>query len=268
MNDRAEDVLLFKVFAAVIYTASVGAWVSVSVVVFVYYGTHGLDLSERSQCVGGDVAAGLNIALGVVIMVVSLIPSVQDASPSARLNATTPLPFLAIATLLVWQAVSSMDEPCNRMPNATAQDIARYAVSAFFVVMIFIYMFFYTFDLDSDATVADLGESVRQELTIQGGVLVTRSIDEDNDEYNNVQYSYSWFHFLLFLLTCYIGLFVTNWLSPVPTNDASGSSSAVQYVMGTSTLAFACQVAGALTIYLAYLIVALKPVCYPNDNEW
>ncbi|XP_017331411.1 serine incorporator 2 isoform X1 [Ictalurus punctatus] len=238
-----------------------------AVVLFYLYYT------KPDSCTEHKVFISLNLIFCVIISVVSILPKVQNASPQSGLLQSS---VISLYTMYVtWSAmtnnpnrecnpsllslVSNVSVSTTQSPPTSAPGIVQWWDAQGIVgLVIFLFCTFYaSIRSSSNAQVNRLmqteeghGSDVEGPVGEDG---LRRVVDNEED---GVTYSYSFFHFHLFLASLYIMMTLTNWYKPDITTQAMQSSMPAVWVKICSSWL-------GLALYLWTL---LAPLILPNRD--
>ncbi|KAK3752732.1 hypothetical protein QZH41_018702 [Actinostola sp. cb2023] len=170
----------------------------------------------------------------------------------------------------------SPDEHCNHFYNKDIVLGGLDAQAIIGVILMFLMVIYASIRTSSSSQVGRLGLTIKQENqpshdsepTVLQGQVETRSDvalveagDDDRQVYNNeeegVAYSYSFYHFMLFLASLYVMMTLTNWYKPQGTDFKSlkYSEAAVWMKMVSSWLCL-----------LVYIWTLLAPALFPDRD--
>ncbi|KAJ3329478.1 hypothetical protein HDU76_007823 [Blyttiomyces sp. JEL0837] len=156
---------------------------------------------------------------------VSVAPAVQDANPKSGIAQAAMV--VAYSTYLVGSALSSEPEGdegnnvCNQVNESDSTRNTTIVLGTIFTFLALAYSASHAatqgnFMNNSDeASVPLMNDHVRG--AVEAGALPASSIEDDNnegpldDEKEGVQYSYSVFHIVFLLASCYLSQLITNW---------------------------------------------------------
>ncbi|XP_012694239.1 serine incorporator 2 [Clupea harengus] len=194
-----------------------------SVVLFYVYYT------KPEGCTEHKVFISLNLIFSVVVSIVSILPKVQECSPQSGLLQSS---IITLYTMYVtWSAMTNNpNRECNPsllslvsnvnatepFPTSAPGQVQWWDAQGIVGLVIFLFCTFYaSIRSSSNAQVNKLMQT--EEGQGSGGEVV---VGEDglkhavDNEEEAVTYSYSFFHFHLFLASLYIMMTLTNWYSP------------------------------------------------------
>uniref|UniRef100_A0A8C4X614 Serine incorporator 1 n=1 Tax=Erpetoichthys calabaricus TaxID=27687 RepID=A0A8C4X614_ERPCA len=214
-------------YAALLSATSLNYILSlVAVVLFYVYYTH------SDGCTENKVFISVNMLLCIGASVMSILPKIQESQPRSGLLQSS---IVTLYTMyLTWSAMSNEPErKCNPSLlniigyNATGTpprgQVAQWwdaqgVIGLFLFLMCVLYSSFRNstnsqvnkLTLTSDESTL-IEESDSHNDNFEEGDSVHRAVDNEKD---GVTYSYSFFHFMLFLASLYIMMTLTNWYSP------------------------------------------------------
>ncbi|KAB5586343.1 hypothetical protein PHYPO_G00000500 [Pangasianodon hypophthalmus] len=238
-----------------------------AVVLFYLYYT------KPDGCTEHKVFISLNLIFCIIVSVVSILPKVQDASPQSGLLQSS---LISLYTMYVtWSAMTNNpNRECNPSllslvsnvsisttqptPTSAPGIVQWWDAQGIVGLVIFLFCTFYaSIRSSSNAQVNRLmqteegrGSDVEGPVGEDG---LRRVVDNEED---GVTYSYSFFHFHLFLASLYIMMTLTNWYKPDTTTQAMQSSMPAVWVKICSSWL-------GLALYLWTL---LAPVLLPNRD--
>ncbi|XP_071993049.1 serine incorporator 2 isoform X2 [Engystomops pustulosus] len=205
-----------------LYAASIAA----IVVLYIYY-------TKPDDCVHNKVFISLNLIFCVIVSIVSILPKIQDVHPHSGLLQAS---VITLYTMFVtWSAMANVPNPyCNPtllpiVNNGTTTSLSSKVVQwwdAPSIVGLVIFILCTLFISIRNSNNQQVNKLMQTEESSGDGAVhstedgVHRAYDNEED---GVCYSYSFFHFCLFLASLYIMMTLTNWYLP-GTSDASLSS--------------------------------------------
>lgn len=202
-----------------------------TVLYYVFYVGHGTD----SGCGLHKFFISFNLIACVGITVLSILPFIQEVVPHSGI--LQPSVISVYTTYLVWSAMSSNpDQDCNpglaQIVHLNATTAEPLGVSGEDWVGMFVLLFCVVYASIRTATTSNVGKltgngddkadygSGEKVLLDDDAKDVEKASggDEDqkvwDDEEDGVSYSYSFFHFMLALASCYVMMTLTNWFNP------------------------------------------------------
>ncbi|XP_041043417.1 serine incorporator 1 isoform X2 [Carcharodon carcharias] len=215
-------------YAALLSATGVNYLLSlVAVVLFYCYYTH------PEGCTENKVFISLNMLLCIVSSVMSILPKIQESQPRSGLLQSS---IITLYTMyLTWSAMTNEpDRKCNPSllsmigynstgTHVPGQVIQWWDAQGIVGLVLFLLCVLYSsirtsnnsqvnkLTLTSDES-ALIDEGVgRSDGSLEDGNNAHRAEDNEKD---GVTYSYSFFHFMLFLASLYIMMTLTNWYSP------------------------------------------------------
>lgn len=238
-----------------------------AVVLFYLYYT------KPDSCTEHKVFISLNLIFCVIVSVVSILPKVQNASPQSGLLQSS---VISLYTMYVtWSAMTNNpNRECNPSllslvsnvsvtttqptPTSVPGIVQWWDAQGIVGLVIFLFCTFYASIRSSSnaqvnrlmQTEEDHGSDVEGPVGEDG---LRRVMDNEED---GVTYSYSFFHFHLFLASLYIMMTLTNWYKPDITTQAMQSSMPAVWVKICSSWL-------GLALYLWTL---LAPLILPNRD--
>ncbi|XP_067881489.1 serine incorporator 1 isoform X1 [Heterodontus francisci] len=199
----------------------------VAIVLFYCYYTH------PEGCTENKVFISLNMLLCIASSVMSILPKIQESQPRSGLLQSS---IITLYTMyLTWSAMTNEpDRKCNPSllsmigynstgTHVPGQVIQWWDAQGIVGLVLFLLCVLYSsirtsnnsqvnkLTLTSDeSTLIDEGVG-RSDGSLDDGNNAHRAEDNEKD---GVTYSYSFFHFMLFLASLYIMMTLTNWYSP------------------------------------------------------
>ncbi|OXB74858.1 UNVERIFIED_CONTAM: hypothetical protein H355_006477 [Colinus virginianus] len=208
----------------------------VAVVLFYVYYTHPEGCSENKTFIS------VNMLLCIGASVMSILPRIQESQPRSGLLQSS---VITIYTMyLTWSAMTNEpDRRCNPSLlsiigyNTTTiptqgQVVQWWDAQGIVGLILFLLCVLYSsirtsnnsqvnkLMLTSDESTLIEDGMPRNDSSLDDGDDVHRAIDNERD---GVTYSYSFFHFMLFLASLYIMMTLTNWYSPDSTYETMTS---------------------------------------------
>nr|XP_019946472.1 PREDICTED: serine incorporator 1-like [Paralichthys olivaceus] len=228
--------------------------------------------TKADDCTEHKVFISLNFIFCIIVSIVSILPKVQDAQPSSGLLQAS---LISLYTMYItWSAMTNNpNRQCNPSllslvqpagptpppgpapPTPAAPSVQWWDAQSIVGLIIFLFCTLYaSIRSSNNAQVNKLMQTEEdQGLTTDfeassGEDGVRRAVD---NEENGVTYSYSFFHFSLFLASLYIMMTLTNWYKPdyEAMQTMQTSMPAVWVKIGSSWL--------GLAIYLWTLVAPL-----------
>ncbi|XP_012686884.1 serine incorporator 2 [Clupea harengus] len=198
-----------------------GAAFAFVVVLYVYY--------AHDDCTTHKVFISLNLIFTIVVSVVAILPKVQEAQPSSGLLQASMITLYT--TYLTWSAMTNNpNRKCNpsllslvssttaASPTVAPGEIQWWDAQSIVGLVIFLFCTLYaSIRSSNNSQVNKLMQTEETqglaasdaEATSEDGV--RRAVDNEEE---SVTYSYSFFHFSLFLASLYIMMTLTNWYQP------------------------------------------------------
>ncbi|XP_022623948.1 serine incorporator 1 isoform X2 [Seriola dumerili] len=206
----------------------------VSLVMFYVYYTH------SDGCTENKVFISINMLLCLAASVLSILPQIQESQPRSGLLQSS---LVTLYTMyLTWSAMTNEpDRKCNpsllgiiglnsTSPAGRDQVVQWWDAQGIVGLILFLMCVLYSsirnssnaqvnkLTLTSDESA--LIEDGPQNDSFEEGGALNRAVDNEKD---GVTYSYSFFHFMLFLASLYIMMTLTNWYSPDSNYEAMTS---------------------------------------------
>lgn len=199
---------------------------SAMVLFYIYY-------TKPDDCTEHKVFISLNFIFCVIVSVVSILPKVQEAQPSSGLLQAS---IISLYTMyLTWSAMTNNpNKNCNPsllslvqpsttpapgpVPTHAPGPVQWWDAQSIVGLVIFLFCTLYaSIRSSNNAQVNRLmqteeGQGLTSDIEASPGEDgVRRAVDNEED---GVTYSYSFFHFSLFLASLYIMMTLTNWYKP------------------------------------------------------
>ena len=213
----------------------VGALV-ISSLLYVYY-------TKKSGCGLNVFFVTFNLILAVFISVFSVLPKIQEVNPSSGI---LPAAVLAVyLAYIVGSAISS--EPNNADFSCSPADFNAQDTAMMRAIK-FIGIIFTFFALGYQAF---------------GTGSTEFSSDEKDDEVEETQYNYAWFHVVYALAGLYMAAIITNW-ARVGQLDPNTSSNAVYVDFGFPAMWI--KIVTSWICYSLYLWTLAAPVMFPDRD--
>lgn len=198
----------------------------VALVMFYVYYTH------SDGCTENKAFISVNMLLCVGASVLSILPKIQESQPRSGLLQSS---IVTLYTMyLTWSAMTNEpDRKCNpsllgiiglnsTTPAVKGQAVQWWDAQGIVGLMLFLMCVLYSsIRNSSNSQVNKLTLTSDDSALIEDGPSHSESFEEadsgnravDNEK-DGVTYSYSFFHFMLFLASLYIMMTLTNWYSP------------------------------------------------------
>uniref|UniRef100_A0A8C6TT22 Serine incorporator 1 n=1 Tax=Neogobius melanostomus TaxID=47308 RepID=A0A8C6TT22_9GOBI len=222
-------------YAALLSATAVNYVLSLTALVLFYmYYTH------ADGCTENKVFISINMLLCIGASVLSVLPQIQESQPRSGLLQSS---LVTLYTMYVtWSAMTNEpDRKCNpsllsmiglnsTSPAAQGQGVQWWDAQGIVGLILFLMCVLYSsIRNSSNAQVNKLTLSTDESALIEDGPQgssaeesgsFNRAVDNEKD---GVTYSYSFFHFMLFLASLYIMMTLTNWYSPNSTYETMTS---------------------------------------------
>ncbi|XP_048849839.1 serine incorporator 1-like [Brienomyrus brachyistius] len=264
--DRAEEGNRRCWFAALLSITGLFYSLALAAVVLLY-----IFYTKPDGCTEHKLFISLNLILCVIVSIVSVLPKVREAQPYSGLLQSS---FITIYTMYVtWSAMTNNpNRDCNPsllsmvsntsspVPGSAPGQVEWWDAQGIVGLILFILCaLFASIRSSSNSQVnkllqteegkADSGEA----WTSPGEDGLRRAVDNEED---SVAYSYSFFHFSLFLASLYIMMTLTNWYQPDTDYKAMQSTMPALWVKISSSWL-------GLVLYLWTLVAPV--VCTSRD---
>ncbi|XP_073678607.1 serine incorporator 2 [Garra rufa] len=186
--------------------------------------------TQPDDCAEHKAFISLNLIFCFIVSVVAILPKVQEAQPSSGLLQAS---LISLYTMyLTWSAMSNNpNRKCNPSllslvnggPTAATPTVAPgittqwWDAQSIVGLVIFLLCTLYASIRSSNNSQVN---KLMQTEEVQGLAADSEDVSEDgvrravDNEEENVTYSYSFFHFSLFLASLYIMMTLTNWYQP------------------------------------------------------
>ncbi|XP_059205135.1 serine incorporator 2 [Centropristis striata] len=189
--------------------------------------------TQPDDCTEHKVFISLNFLFCIAVSIVAILPKVQEAQPSSGLLQAS---FISLYTMYVtWSAMSnnpnrkcnpsllslvqpvSPTPPPGPAPTAHPGNVQWWDAQGIVGLIIFLFCTLYASIRSSNNTQVNKlmqteeGQGLTTNEVTAGEDGVRRAVDNEEEA---VTYSYSFFHFSLFLASLYIMMTLTNWYKP------------------------------------------------------
>lgn len=227
-----------------------------------------LGMFSSADCWYSPVVVSVNLVIGIIILLVSLLPKVQETNPRIGLLQSSVVVFYS--TYLVWSAILS--EP-NSCPGWFSKDIGTadpltIIIGAIITVVSVLYA---SLRAGSSTTLAPVNEVLlEQEIKEDEKHSEDDNSDDESDtvkeprrsipddEVGQVKYNYSFFHLAFCLGAMYVAMLVTNWAV------LEGDSDSIFTDVGWAS--FGIKLATAGVTFALYLWTILAPCIFPDRD--
>ncbi|XP_063309993.1 serine incorporator 2 [Pelobates fuscus] len=189
---------------------------SITAIVFLY-----IYYTKPDNCTPNKVFISLNLIFCVIVSIVSILPKVQDAQPHSGLLQASVITLYTM--FITWSAMANVPEQiCNPtllaiVNNSTSSNTPSMWWDAPSIVGLVIFILCTLFISLRSSNNTQVNKMMQTEDgSGESGVPITedgmhRAYDNEED---SVSYSYSFFHFCLFIASLYIMMTLTNWYLP------------------------------------------------------
>ena len=198
---------------------------SMAITMAVFYYLYFTDLQNLSKCRGNMFLISFNVFHCLLASIVSILPRVQDSAPGSGLLQSS---IVSLYTMyLTWCTLSSEpDGSCNPMGDVILEYDKVSGVNGqaiFDCVLMFALLIFACNVRSSTSKLEKIGFSLSKYPTREDHSLsyldkndAEKYIGEKyvDDENIDLEYNYSFFHFVMFLASLQLMMVVTNWHSP------------------------------------------------------
>lgn len=247
-----------------------GTSVAGIVCLYVYF-THGIKGAAASECHTNKFFISFNLILCIIASVLAIHPKVQEHQPRSGLLQSAVISLYTV--YLTWSALLyNPDSSCNPFVNTdpSVKSIDTQAIIG--LVLMFLLVIYASIRTASSSQVGKLALASRastggtSEATTlrEGGEASDVNLMEEgsrqqvyDDEQDRVAYSYSFYHFMLFLASLYIMMTLTNWYKPQSSNlhNLTNSEAAVWIKICSSWMGL-----------LLYIWTLIAPVLFPDRD--
>lgn len=247
-----------------------GTSVAGIVCLYVYF-THGIKDAAASECHTNKFFISFNLILCIIASVLAIHPKVQEHQPRSGLLQSAVISLYTV--YLTWSALLyNPDSSCNPFVNTdpSVKSIDTQAIIG--LVLMFLLVIYASIRTASSSQVGKLALASRastggtSEATTlrEGGEASDVNLMEEgsrqqvyDDEQDRVAYSYSFYHFMLFLASLYIMMTLTNWYKPQSSNlnNLTNSEAAVWIKICSSWMGL-----------LLYIWTLIAPVLFPDRD--
>ncbi|KAM7441880.1 hypothetical protein ABFA07_009099 [Porites harrisoni] len=247
-----------------------GTSVAGIVCLYVYF-THGIKDAAASECHTNKFFISFNLILCIIASVLAIHPKVQEHQPRSGLLQSAVISLYTV--YLTWSALLyNPDSSCNPFVNTdpSVKNIDTQAIIG--LVLMFLLVIYASIRTASSSQVGKLALASRastggtSEATTlrEGGEASDVNLMEEgsrqqvyDDEQDRVAYSYSFYHFMLFLASLYIMMTLTNWYKPQSSNlhNLTNSEAAIWIKICSSWMGL-----------LLYIWTLIAPVLFPDRD--
>uniref|UniRef100_A0A7M4EZM4 Serine incorporator 3 n=1 Tax=Crocodylus porosus TaxID=8502 RepID=A0A7M4EZM4_CROPO len=199
--------------------------------------------TKPDGCTENKFFISINLILCIAVSIISILPKVQENQPRSGLLQSSIITLYTV--YLTWSAMSNEpDRSCNPSllniitqittstiapPNTTVipatpappKSLQWWDAQSILGLIIFVVCLLYSsIRSSSNSQVSKLILSGSDSAILEDGVGASGGAGEEavrrvaDNETEGVQYSYAFFHFMLFLAALYIMMTLTNWYSP------------------------------------------------------
>ncbi|XP_031549551.1 probable serine incorporator [Actinia tenebrosa] len=248
-----------------------GISIAGTVCLYVYF-----TVSDVSSCHTNKFFISFNLILCVVASVLAIHPKVQEQLPTSGLLQSSVVTLYTV--FLTWSALSYQpDKNCNYMYSSQIKVGGLDSQAVIGVILMFLMVIYASIRTSSNSQVGRLGMNKNRgspanldtEQTVIDGPGETRSdvglVEQGgsdpkvyDDEESGVAYSYSFYHFMLFLASLYVMMTLTDWYKPGKSasfDQLSYSEAAVWIKMVSSWLCL-----------LVYTWTLIAPALFPDRD--
>ncbi|XP_072465778.1 serine incorporator 2 [Notamacropus eugenii] len=221
--------------------------------------------THSGGCYEGKVFISLNLVFCVCVSIVSVLPKVQEAQPNSGLLQASVIS--AYTMFVTWLALTNIpDQKCNpNLPviaNTTSVDPSDVYVTQWWdapsivgLIVFILCTIFISIRSSDNKQVNSLMQTEETPPMLNGQEQASEGRAYDNEQ-DGVSYSYSFFHFCLFLASLYIMMTLTNWYRPDDVTRKMVSTWTAVWVKISATWA-------GLVLYLWTLVA---PLLLPNRD--
>lgn len=249
-----------------------GTAVAGIICLYIYF-THGVESAPEKKCHTNKFFISFNLILCVIASALAIHPKIQERQPRSGLLQAAVITLYAV--YLTWSALLYNPDPsCNPFvnPDPSVKSIDNQATIG--VVVMFLMVVYASVRTASSSQVGKLGMSnpaasatgstEATTLREEGGANSDINLMEEgnrqqvyDDEQDQVAYSYSFYHFMLFLASLYVMMTLTNWYKPESSNihNLTNSSVAVWIKITSSWMGL-----------LLFIWTLIAPVLFPDRD--
>lgn len=241
------------------------------VCLYIYF-THGKEGAPEKKCHTNKFFISFNLILCVIASALAIHPKVQERQPRSGLLQAAVITLYAV--YLTWSALLyDPDASCNPFFNTdpAVKSIDNQAIIG--IVLMFLMVVYASIRTASSSQVGRLGMTSKtgspgstETTTLHDGASGASDVNlmEEghqqqvyDDEQDQVAYSYSFYHFMLFLASLYIMMTLTNWYKPESSNlnNLTNSEAAVWIKITSSWMGL-----------LVYIWTLIAPVLFPDRD--
>jgi len=254
-----------------------------------------------SGCTLNRFFVSFNLALCILITIMSIYPAVQDANPKSGLAQSGMV--AAYCTYLITSAVTNhAHESCNPLTRSSTTGATAVVIGAVFTFLAIAYSTSRAATQSralvgrgkkggavqlpiDDGSQSELGvvttqpgrtESPRYQAllaAVQAGAIPESALYEEeeeeddygesgDDERSGTRYNYAWFHVIFALGTMYVAMLLTDW--NVMSTEQSGVESEEIVYIGRSETAMWMRVVSSWVCMLLYMWSLLAPLIMPD----
>jgi len=255
--EDSESPRCWKISLVLILIINYSITLTGTILFYIYY-------AADASCGTNKFFISINLIVCIVVSVMAILPRVQEAQPRSGLIQAS---FVSVyATYLVWSALNR--EPiskCNVGLNTIAQNIVYHgngtapdttSVNGDFngnsilgLILSILAVVYSSIRSSSTDNMERLALSSDKGADVETGSC--------GDEEEGVSYSYSFFHFILFLASLYIMMTLTNWNSP--SSDLSTLQNSWPSVWVTITSSWFC--------FILYGWTLIAPIVLDRDFD-
>lgn len=178
----------------------------------------------------------VNLILGIVVQVCSILPAVQEANPRSGLFQSAIL--VGYTTFVTGTALMYR-------PFSVPQDPSAYDEFMLYAGLII--------------TFVSLAYGAYSAGTSSGKIVISSSEGEEADEDAGGEYNYSFFHFIFLSAACYVALLLTYWQKPYL--DAENV-----YKFSYNDGPVWVKICTSWVVYLLFSWTLLAPIMFPNRD--
>ena len=198
---------------------------SITITMAVFYYLYFTDIQDLSKCRGNMFLISFNVLHCLLASIISILPRVQDTSPGSGLLQSSIVSLYT--TYLTWCTLSSEpDASCNPMGDVILEYDKVSGVNGqaiFDCVLMFALLIFACNVRSSTSKLEKIGFTLSKYPTREDHALnyldgndAEKYIGEKyvEEESMELEYNYSFFHFVMFLASLQLMMVITNWHSP------------------------------------------------------
>jgi len=230
----------------------------------------------KSECGINNMAIIVNAVLCAGLSVFSIHPKLQEKNDKAGILPSSVVTFYS--TYLIWSAISS--EPTELVCSTFSYSGGASQIVG--VILTFIAVVFSAIRVSTSDITGELKEEDNErkrllKIVVPDNEINTTENAEKNEEdiekkeegdeateekKEEVEYSYSYFHYIFFLASLYMTMVLTNWVLPV--GEMTDKHSNNTFVVDTGMTSAWVKIISSWITILMYIWTLVAPICLPN----